>query len=187
MTTLVQDYGTMPPPTTTPSLRSRIIGTWDLVHYIGTNVDNPEDIMYPMGKDAKGQIMYSNDGYMSALIQCGDLQPFENGWNNGTTEEWAIAAKTTMAYGGPFYLDEASGKPQTIVHHAQISMHPNLVDSSQVRCADIIQEDGHDYIILGPELPTQWEGTMRLLRLKWQRRPQNNAVRPPPGAKELKL
>ncbi|KAJ9604311.1 hypothetical protein H2200_011145 [Cladophialophora chaetospira] len=187
MTTTVQDRVTTSPPISTPSLRSRIIGTWDLVHYIGTNIENPEDIMYPLGKDARGQIMYSNDGYMSALLQVGDLTPFEKGWNNGTTEEWAIAAQCTMAYAGPFYLDEAPGKPQTIVHHAQISIHPNLIDTLQVRCAEIIQEDGHDYIVLGPELPTDWEGSKRLLRLKWRKRPQNNATRPPPEAKELKL
>ena len=174
-------------PTTMPSLRSRIIGTWDLVYYIGINPEDPKDIVYPTGKEAKGQIMYSNDGYMAALLQWGDLKPFEKGWNNGTTEEWATAAKKAMAYAGPFYLDEEAGKPQTIVHHAQLSMHPNLIDTLQVRCADIIREDGQDYIILGPASPTEWEGCIRILRLKWQRRSLNNATQPPPGAKELKL
>ena len=136
-----------------PSLRSQILGTWDLVSYIGINIENPEDVIYPMGKDSKGQIVYSNDGYMAALLQWGDIKPFEQGWNKGTTEEWAIAAKKTMAYAGPYYLDEKPGKPQTIVHHAQLSMHPNLIETLQVRCAEFITEGGRDYLMLGPACP----------------------------------
>jgi hypothetical protein len=170
-----------------PSFRSRIIGTWDLVFYIAINPEDPDDVVYPMGQDAKGQIMYSNDGYMAALLQEGGLKPFEHDWKHGTVEELADAAKKTMAYGGPFYLDEEPGRPQTIVHHAQISMHPNLINTLQVRLADLRQEDGHDYIMLGPESPIEWEGTERVLCLKWRKRPQNNATQPPHGARELKL
>ncbi|EXJ55927.1 hypothetical protein A1O7_08858 [Cladophialophora yegresii CBS 114405] len=174
------------------SFRSRIIGTWDLVYYIAINAEDPNDVVYPMGKDAKGQIMYTHDGYMAALLQAGDLRPFEHDWNHGTTEELAAAAKKTMAYGGPFYLDEEGprpepGTPRTIIHHAQISMHPNLIDTLQVRRAELFQEDGHEYIMLGPESPTEWEGTRRLLRLKWRKRDQNNATKPPREARELKL
>ncbi|OCT45173.1 hypothetical protein CLCR_06345 [Cladophialophora carrionii] len=174
-------------PAAMTSFRSRIIGTWDLVYYIAINPEDPDDIVYPMGNDAKGQIMYSSDGYMAALLQEGNLKPFEHHWKHGNTEELATAAKKTMAYGGPFYLDEDPGKPQTIVHHAQISMHPNLINTLQVRRAELIQEDGREGLILGPESPSEWEGTQRLLRLKWRKRSQNNATKPPHDARELKL
>src|ERR1700744_1777907 len=105
-------------PTEKPSFRSRIVGTWDLVHYVAINPEDPDDIVYPMGKEAKGQIMYTNDGYMAALLQDGDVKPFEQGWKHGNTEELADAAKKTMAYAGPFYLDEETCEPQKIVHHA---------------------------------------------------------------------
>ncbi|KIW64682.1 hypothetical protein PV04_09600 [Phialophora macrospora] len=172
---------------TMPSFRSRIIGTWDLVYYIAINLKDSNDVVYPMGEDAKGQIIYSDDGYMAALLQEGGLKPFEHDWKHGSTEELATAAEKTMAYGGPFYLDEEPGKPQTVVHHAQISMHPNLINTLQVRQADLFQEDGRDHMLLGPESPTEWEGTQRLLVLKWRKRSQNNATQPPHEARELKL
>ncbi len=106
MTTAMPDLVPTPSPLGGPSLRSRIIGTWELVSYVGINIEDPEDVIYPMGKESKGQIIYSNDGYMAALLQWGDLKSFDKGWNNGTTEEWASAAKKTMAYAGPYYLDE---------------------------------------------------------------------------------
>jgi hypothetical protein len=170
-----------------PSFRSQIIGTWDLVSYVGININNPEDIIYPLGKEAKGQIMYTNDGYMSALLQQGNLKPFEHDWKHGTIEELASAAKNTMAYGGPYYVEERPGNPQQIVHHVQISMHPNLTNTLQIRCAELFEESGRDYLMLGPQTATEWDGVVRLLRLKWQKRSQNDVPRPPPEAKELKL
>ena len=175
------------PTASTQSFRSRLIGTWDLVYYVGTNINDPDDVFYPMGKEAKGQIMYNNDGYMAALLQEGNLKPFANDWKSGDVQELATAAKGTMAYGGPYYLDKESGKPQKIIHHAQISMHPNLTNTLQIRSAELFEEDGKDYIMLGPELPVEWEGAQRLLRLKWQKRSYNDATHPPPDAKEQKL
>ncbi|KIY04054.1 uncharacterized protein Z520_00746 [Fonsecaea multimorphosa CBS 102226] len=175
------------PPADMASFRSRVVGTWGLVSYVGINLENPEDIIYPMGKECKGQIMYSNDGYMAALLQEADLKPSDHDWKEGTTEELAYAAKKTLAYCGPFYLDETRGKQQKIVHHAQMSVPANWINTLQIRCADLFEEDGQDYIILGPESPTEWQGVKRLLRLKWRKLTQNDATQPPADAKELKI
>ncbi|EXJ63407.1 uncharacterized protein A1O5_11456 [Cladophialophora psammophila CBS 110553] len=169
------------------SFRSRVVGTWGLVSYVAINLDNTDDIVYPMGKECKGQIMYSNDGYMAALLQEADLKSFDRDWKEGTTQELANAAKKTIAYCGPFYLDEEDGKPQKIVHHAQISVQPNWINTLQIRCADLFEEDGQDYIILGPECPTEWEGVKRLLRLTWRKLSQNDAAEPPADAKALNI
>ena len=182
-----QELFSASPATDFQSFRSRILGTWDLVYYIGTNISNPEDVLHIMGEQAVGQIMYTNDGYMAALLQEDNLKPFDRGWKNGNVEELASAARKTMAYGGAYYVDEETGKPQKIVHHAEISMCPNLTNTLQIRCAELLQEDGQDYIILGPEAPIEWEGVQRLVRLKWQKRSQNIATHPPPDAREQKL
>jgi hypothetical protein len=169
------------------SVHARIHGAWDLVSYTGININDPSDIIYPMGQNAKGQILYTNDGYMAALLQVGNLAPWQSDWKNGSTEELANAARGTMAYGGPFYVDEEPGRPLKIVHHVQISMHPTLTNTLQIRCAELVEENGRDYIILGPESPTEWNGVQRLLRLKWQKRPENHATQPPANTRELKL
>ncbi|KIW86309.1 hypothetical protein Z517_01705 [Fonsecaea pedrosoi CBS 271.37] len=183
----MSDRSETPSPTAMPSFRSRVIGTWGLVSYVAINLEDPQDIVYPMGKECKGQIMYSKDGYMAALLQEADLESFDHDWKDGTTQELANAAKKTIAYCGPFYLDEEHSKQQKIVHHAQISVHPNWINTLQIRCADMFEEDGRDYIMLGPESPTEWQGVKRLLRLKWRKLTQNDAAQPPADAKELKI
>src|ERR1700744_2604822 len=92
-----------PSSTSAPSFRSRMVGTWDLCSYVAVNIDNREDIVYPLGKEAKGQIMYSNDGYMSVLLQHGSLKPFKHDWKRSSIEESATVAQATMTYAGPYY------------------------------------------------------------------------------------
>ena len=48
------------------TLVEQVIGTWKLVSYETQDADG--NIVYPLGKDAKGFIMYNPDGYMSAQI-----------------------------------------------------------------------------------------------------------------------
>ena len=48
------------------SLRHQLIGAWELVDYSAYLKDDPASKVYPMGKGAKGIIMYTHTGYMSA-------------------------------------------------------------------------------------------------------------------------
>lgn len=52
-----------------PSFLSQVLGTWELLSYTAVNVVNTEDIFYPMGKECKGHIMYTEDGYVSSGSQ----------------------------------------------------------------------------------------------------------------------
>ena len=161
------------------SFRSQIIGTWELVSYKAFNQDNPEDIVYPMGKAARGQIMYSQDGYMAAVLQDESVEPYERDWTRGTTRELANVAKQTNAYCGPFSLDEQPGNKQKVIHHAQIAVPPNWAGTSQLRLAEMIDEDGEKFLILGPEWALEVKGIKRILKLKWRKRPVNDITQPP--------
>lgn len=68
------------------SLRSQLIGAWELVEYTATKPCSSEKVL-PMGPDAKGIVVYTADGYVSAhLLQPGQSQ-FENGGREGSEEE----------------------------------------------------------------------------------------------------
>ena len=170
------------------SFRSRILGTWDLVYYIGTNISNPEDVLHIMGEEAVGQIMYTNDGYMAALLQEGNLKPFDRGWKNGNVEELASAARKTMAYGGAYYVDEETwkaSKNRPLRRDQHVPKPDQHLANPMRRAAPKRTAKTTSYLVL--KLPIEWEGVQRLVRLKWQKRSQNTATHPPPDAREQKL
>lgn len=91
------------------SLRSQLIGTWELTEYSGVLAGESETI-YPRGLDAKGMLMYAASGDMSAhLLRPGQGQ-FERGGRSGNDEEWAQAGRNYIAYTGKFYLDEKGAR-----------------------------------------------------------------------------
>ena len=48
------------------TFREQVIGTWKLLEYTRINTDGKR--YYPLGKDATGFLMYTQDGYMSAQL-----------------------------------------------------------------------------------------------------------------------
>ncbi len=51
--------------------RDDLIGTWRLKSW--TSLKNGEPVGYPMGEDAKGQIIYSPEGRMSGFLMRRDF------------------------------------------------------------------------------------------------------------------
>jgi hypothetical protein len=63
---------------TATDLRNHIIGAWYLQSWESFALDG-SDLEYPLGPDARGIIMYTPDGYMSAQIMRPDRRPFDVG------------------------------------------------------------------------------------------------------------
>ncbi|EHY53125.1 hypothetical protein ABEF92_003367 [Exophiala dermatitidis] len=163
----------------TPTFLSRLLGTWELLSFVAINVDDPKDITYPMGEACKGQIMYSEDGYMAAVLQWGYVESYQTDWFHASMEEFANAGRKTMAYCGPFYLNEQPGDHQRVFHHAEISIPPNWNDTIQLRLAQMTEEGGETILTLGPECPMQQDGVSRVLRLRWHKLPRNESTKAP--------
>src|SRR4051812_46886890 len=87
------------------TLVEQVIGTWKLVSYETQDADG--NVIYPLGEDAKGFIMYNPDGYMSAQIMALGRPAYESeNLHTGTMEEMAAAAHGYLAYSGRFEVDE---------------------------------------------------------------------------------
>jgi hypothetical protein len=116
---------------------------------------------YPMGERTGGQIIYSADGRMAALLQASDRMPFAaDQFHKGTRDEREAAALTYVAYGGSF---DVAG--DVVTHHVELSLFPNWIGTDLVRT---ISWDG-DRLVL-TSLPETSAGGRRIVnRLVWRR------------------
>ncbi|KAI4215914.1 MAG: hypothetical protein LQ351_001902 [Letrouitia transgressa] len=161
-----------------PSLRSQLIGAWELVKYSASKEQDQNNNVYPMGEDAQGIVIYTPDGYMSAQIQKPGQPKFQfDDLNAGTEEEIRAVGEHYLAYTGPFYLDE-SGEVPILYHHMTNCTFPNWLGKSQRRTVVLSEEGAEKYITLGPESAVMIMGEMRVPQLKWRRLPNNQALHP---------
>lgn len=88
------------------SLREQLIGAWELIEYCAYLPKDESDKKYPMGPEAKGIIMYTLDGHMSAQLLIPGQKPFSS---PGTDDDWAQLGKNYVAYSKIFVDAEAFG------------------------------------------------------------------------------
>jgi hypothetical protein len=122
--------------------------------------DAQGQISYPFGPAARGYLLYTSDGYMSATLIAPDRRPFAAGdLLRGDTAEQAAAAATYLSYGGRYEVQE-----HTVVHYVEVSLFPNWVGSRQER----------PYTFSGDRLtlstaPVTVQGSARRAVLIWER------------------
>lgn len=129
--------------TTEPSF----IGTWTLDTW--TALKNGEPVGYPMGEEARGQIIYS-ESHMSAFLMRGDFPD-----SDGT-----ITPDTCLAYAGPWSF--ADGR---ISHQVAFATLPHWVGRTLVRH---VARDG-DEMTLRTEPETSKSGSVYEHVLLWRK------------------
>lgn len=146
---------------TAQGLREYLVGAWALESYQSSDVDG-SNVRHPLGTDARGIIMYTADGYMSAQIMRADRAPVARGdLQLADNDELAAAARGYLAYAGPYsVLDDG-----VIAHHVDVSLLPNWIGGTQYRAAQV----GDDRLQLGPAEPVLIKGKLRNGRLIWRR------------------
>jgi Lipocalin-like domain len=145
---------------TTDELRAKLIGAWTLQSYQSTSVDG-SGTMYPLGKDARGIIMYTPDGYMSAQIMRSERTPFDrNDPHLAHQDELAAAAGGYFNYAGPYTVDD-----DVIAHHVELSLVPNWIGGIQYRKARLADSR----LELSPPAPLLIRGELRNAKLVWRR------------------
>jgi len=104
-----------------------LVGTWRLVSWESRDADG--EVSHPFGREPLGYLIYTADGYMSAILTPVDRLPFAAGdILRGTGEEQARAAATCIAYAGPYTVHEGR-----VLHHVETSLFPNWVGGAQER------------------------------------------------------
>ena len=158
------------------SVRSQLVGAWDLVTFTATAVDDPNDIVYPLSESATGMILYTPDGYMSAQLQ----RPESNSGhekrqevNKAATDEISKYDDDYSGYGGQFHLVEKDGEEPILTHHMRISSFKDWLGATQRRIARFETKDGEKYLIVSPEGPMKLHGRMRNFQIRWRRAADN--------------
>ncbi|KAJ9493353.1 hypothetical protein H2202_011171 [Exophiala xenobiotica] len=157
------------PVNTATSSASSLVGTWSLLSYTACHTANSADVVYPMGKACTGQLVYTQDNFMSVMIQSEEVPPYEGLWLAGTTREHATAASSTLSYSGTYEFGSEQGNYGTVLHHIRESIPPNWRNTTQKRLRKFSLEDGRVILTLGPEGVVEIDGKPRILRLRWER------------------
>jgi len=116
-------------------------GTWKLAGW--RRIGDDGSVEYPLGTDAQGQLIYTDNGRMAVHIAAADRPPLATGDPlGGDTAERAGAYSTYLAYFGTYELDGDS-----VVHHIDRSLFPNWSGEKQVRPYTI---DGDELVLRTP-------------------------------------
>ena len=148
------------------SLRDALIGAWQLVSCVETDVATGE-VFLPMGEHPQGFILYTPDGYMSAQLSASDRRDFASGdMYRGVPGDYVAAGVSYLAYSGPYYVDEVR---RTVEHVMTVSFFPNWEGQRQLR---IPQLDG-DTLVLATDRPSLFDGSLKTARITWRRATSN--------------
>ena len=145
-------------------LRAAVLGAWELESYTEADGSGRSPV-HPLGEDATGLIIYTNDGYMSAQLMSADRPLFdESNPIGGTTRQTLDAARGYLAYSGPFWVDESA----SVLHHdVRVSLLPNWLGVTQIRSAQLVDDR------LTLSLRSALDGVERTSTLVWRRAQPN--------------
>jgi hypothetical protein len=137
-----------------------LVGAWRLTSYAVVAEDGGR--RFPLGEDAKGLLLYTPDGYMSAQIMASGRAPGGKELHFSSLDQAALAARGYVAYSGPFRLDPSTG---ALSHEMQVSLFSGWIDQVQVRLANL--EAG--VLTLQTSGPVAIAGKIEHPRLTWRR------------------
>ncbi len=143
------------------SLQTKLQGAWRLTDYFAESQNG--NVFYPLGPEACGFIMYTNDGYMSATLMRPNRIKFESAdMMGGTPDEHAAAANGYLSYAGTFAVDEAN---DVVTHQIKTALVPNWIGNDFKRKVILVGNQ----LELRALAPSLVAGEMRLVRVIWER------------------
>lgn len=138
--------------------KNPFIGAWRLMSIEVERADG--QVCPPSGQDSTGYIIYSEDGYMSAVIMQPNRPRFTSATlREGSTEEKAAAADTYMSYCGRYEI-----RGDTVFHHVAASLFPNWIGVGLERNFKF----AGNRLILSPPARLV-DGVQQTSRLIWER------------------
>src|ERR1700730_765440 len=93
-----------------------VVGTWPLAGFLGRSAKG--DLRPALGGNAQGLLVYTSEGYVSAVLSEAGRPPFRSrDYRGGTPEEALMAVNSYISYSGRYTI---SG--DTITHHVEMSL-----------------------------------------------------------------
>jgi hypothetical protein len=142
------------------NIGEQLLGAWQLKAW-KIRWSDEDKFSYPFGEQAQGLIVYTTDGFMSAVIHRGDraLLPEGVAPRKMPSDVCAEAYQSYMHYAGPYRIEG-----EDVVHCVEHALMPNMVGTEQLRHIEI---DGERLTLRGEENLSE---RVRLHEVDWQRR-----------------
>lgn len=146
-----------------------LAGSWSLIRWEATVDGQPAG--YPMGEDARGLLLYTPDGTVSAILHTARRPVFGTRlFRHGSAEAQQMAALTYVSYAGAWEL-----RDEEVHHYVRHSLFPDWVGTDLVRA--VSWEDGDLVLTTLPERTRS--GKVVVNRLRWRRHPAGRPRRVP--------
>ena len=133
----------------------QFVGAWQLVLWTTHRADGTE--IFPFGRDALGQILYSADGHMSCHLMMANRPPL--GAPSIYDVDDATLGQAIRAYSGYFGRYSVDAQAAMVTHHVDGAWYPDWIGSTQPRH---FRFEG-DRLFLEAEVGTD------LVRIEWRR------------------
>lgn len=130
-----------------------LLGAWHLVSWSLVYADGrpPE---YPLGEDARGIIMYTPDGHVSATL----MQKQRPAAAPASDADKAAAYSQSFAYAGRYAVRDGAA-----FHTIEVATNPALIGITSTRHIEL---SGDRLILSGPDFAAS---SPRTQRIEWQR------------------
>ena len=140
------------------AVEERLVGSYRLLAF--ENYADDGEVARPFGDDPKGFIVYTADGYMSAILMRADRPNFAAGdILGGTDAEKLEAFSSSSAYAGRWEIVD-----DRIIHHLEVTTYPNWTGTDQPRQFELT--DTH-FTLFPPKMIMN--GKVRHGRVHWER------------------
>lgn len=137
-----------------------LIGAWHLVSLEGRFEDGR--VNRPLGTDVDGYLIYSAEGWVSAMLLQANRKPLDSGYAALTMltaeERESVLGTMTAAYQATYTLNG-----DEVTHHVKAAVHPNMAGRDEVRRFSI------DGSTLRLTAQTQTRNGLLTNSLVWQR------------------
>ena len=145
----------------TGPIAAALIGVWTLRHFSDIAEGLPPQL--PFGPEAKGLLIYTPDGFVSALLMATGRQDLSgDGLLDGTPEQYTAAGRSFIGYSGVYEVDEALS---VVTHRPIVAFAPNMVGSGQRRLVEL----NGDVLVLTAEHVRSARSVPARSRLEWTR------------------
>lgn len=110
-----------------------LIGVWRLRKYSDVTEGTAEHD--PFGEDPEGLLIYTPDGFVSALLMARDRPNLSgNGFTDSTPDQYPSAGRRFIGYTGRYDVDEAK---LVVTHRPIVAFAPNMIGSVQQRLVNL--------------------------------------------------
>jgi len=115
------------------TIKNELIGTWNLLSFIEVPV-NGVDSKFPMGKNPKGILIYSPDGYMSIEITNSNPDTNVSGSDQDSSKKEVLSfLNDFITYSGTYKINDAIA---TVQHVIRSPSSPHIDNELQERKID---------------------------------------------------